>query len=602
MKKNNLQKVLAVTLAGVMAMGTLTACGNNDNADSGAGNTPSSSTPVNNGGDTNTGADNNGGDTNAGGDTSNGGAAVAGIEGFVPFENRVTLNIPVYQRATPNGAADAGNNYWTQWIQKEFGDKYNIEVNFSDWVIPRGEENAMYAQWASVQKLPTVCFEYDYPDLTLYQNEGYLQEYDVDWFKQIAPTYWATMEKNGLDEFTKINGENVLLIGERAYGQTNYQFVTFYRKDWVEAAGWTEYPTDPEELLKLYAKIDELGLCNGDYLLGGTRVEGNGVDQNYAYRSYPQDKELWATTGDYDVPALPTEAQKKFLAWQNKLYNLGYIDKEYNTKTMDYAISDFVSGKSFTYATYSTNNIAALDQFYEANPDGKLGIVVNPGPTTYDYDGSCTGFRPNSIFGQYIGFSATATEDEMKAFAMYLEWMSQPDVLFTLQWGEEGVNFNYDESGTPKAIPVADQPADKVMGHNNNVDMWCLVAATASQGSVDKDIQAITPLGYPDSDQFFKDIKANYEGQLACYEAGMASPDCSFTVSIAANDEYKNTLYTLYAELRDKIVMGSEEDFEANYADACQRYLEAGYQAIIDEKKAAFDAGNYVEQAAHFFK
>lgn len=591
MKKNNLQKVLAATLAGVMAMGTLTACGGGDDTNASAsasGSTPAStesSAASTSGGEASQPADN----------------AVAGIDGFTAFENTVTLNIPVYQRATPNGAADAGNNYWTAWIQKEFGEKYNIDVNFQDWVIPRGEENAMYAQWASVQKLPTVCFEYDYPDLTLYQSEGYLQEYDVDWFKQIAPTYWAAMEENGLDEFTKINGENVLLIGTRPYGQTNYQFVTFYRQDWVEAAGWDKYPTDPDELLQLYAKIDELGLCKGDYLLGGVKIEGNGVDQNYAYRSYPQDKELWATTGDYDVPALPTEAQKALLKWNNQLYNLGYIDKEYNTKTKDYEISDFVSGKCFTYATYSTTNVQALDQFYEANPDGKLGIVVNPGPTTYA-NGTCSAFRPNSIFGQYIGFSATATEDEMKAFAMYLEWMSQPDVLFTLQWGEEGVNFNYDESGTPVSIPVADQPADKVMSHNDNVDMWCLVTATRTFNDVDKDIQAIAPTGYPDSDQFFKDIKANYEGQLACYEAGMASPDCSFTVSIAANDEYKATLYTLYATLRDKIVMGSEADFEKNYEDACKEYLDQGYQAIIDEKKAAFEAGNYVEQAAHFFK
>ena len=593
MKKNNLQKVLAVALASTMAMGALTACGGDDS-------TSASGTPASTGGDTNASAS-TGGDTSTPASTEGDTATVAGIDGFVPFENTVTLNIPVYQRATPNGAADAGNNYWTEWIRKEFGEKYNIDVNFADWVIPRGEENAMYAQWASVQKLPTVCFEYDYPDLTLYQNEGYLAEYDVDWFKQIAPTYWAAMEENGLDEFTEINGENVLLIGTRPYGQTNYQFVTFYRQDWVEAAGFDTYPTDPEKLLELYAKIDELGLCNGDYLLGGTKVEGNGVDQNYAYRTYPQDKELWATTGDYDVPALPTEAQKALLKWENQLYNLGYRDKEYNTKTMDYQISDFVSGKCFTYATYSTNQVQALTDFYAANPDGKLGIVVNPGPETYA-NGANMGFRPNGIFGQYIGFSVTATEDEKKAFAMYLEWMSQPDVLFTLQWGEEGVNFNYDENGTPVSIPVADQPADKVMSHNDNVDMWCLVTATRTFNDVDKDIQAIAPTGYPDSDQFFKDIKANYEGQLACYEAGMASPDCSFTVSIAANDEYKNTLYTLYAELRDGIVMGSEADFEKNYEDACKKYLDAGYQAIIDEKKAAFEAGNYVEQAAHFFK
>ena len=323
MKKNNLQKVLAVALASTMAMGALTACGGDDS-------TSASGTPASTGGDTNASAS-TGGDTSTPASTEGDTATVAGIDGFVPFENTVTLNIPVYQRATPNGAADAGNNYWTEWIRKEFGEKYNIDVNFADWVISRGEENAMYAQWASVQKLPTVCFEYDYPDLTLYQNEGYLAEYDVDWFKQIAPTYWAAMEENGLDEFTEINGENVLLIGTRPYGQTNYQFVTFYRQDWVEAAGFDTYPTDPEKLLELYAKIDELGLCNGDYLLGGTKVEGNGVDQNYAYRTYPQDKELWATTGDYDVPALPTEAQKALLKWENQLYNLGYRDKEYQS-------------------------------------------------------------------------------------------------------------------------------------------------------------------------------------------------------------------------------------------------------------------------------
>lgn len=594
MKKNNLQKVLAATLASVMVVGTLTACGGGDDANASA--SASGSTPASTGSTAaSTSSTSNEASSQPAAD------AVAGIDGFTAFENTVTLNIPVYQRPTPNGAADAGDNYWTEWIRKEFGEKYNIDVNFKDWVIPRGQENEMYAQWAAVQKLPTVCFEYDYPDLTLYQSEGYLAEYDIDWFKQIAPTYWAAMEENGLDQFTEINGENVLLIGTRPYGQTNYQFVTFYRKDWVEAAGWDTYPTDPDELLKLYAKIDELGLCNGDYLLGGVKVEGNGADQNYAYRSYPMDKELWATTGDYVVPALSTEAQKAFLKWENQLYNLGYRDKEYNTKTKDYEISDFVSGKCFTYATYTTNTIQALDDFYKQNPDGKLGVVVNPGPETYA-NGTTTGFRPNGIFGQYIGFSVTATEDEKKAFAMYLEWMSQPDVLFTLQWGEEGVNFNYDENGSPKAIPVADQPADKVMSHSNNVDMWCLVTATATLGDVDKDIQAITPLGYPDSDQLFKDIKANYEGQLACYEAGMAAPDCSFTVSIAAQDEYKDTLFTKYATLRDQVVMGSEADFEANYEKASKEYLESGYQAIIDERKAAFEAGNYVEQLPQFFK
>ena len=39
------------------------------------------------------------------------------------------------------------------------------------------------------------------------------------------------------------------------------------------------------------------------------------------FRDYPQDELTWATTGDYQVPALSTEAQKRLLKWNNELYN-----------------------------------------------------------------------------------------------------------------------------------------------------------------------------------------------------------------------------------------------------------------------------------------
>jgi len=499
---------------------------------------------------------------------------------------KVTLRIPIYQRATPNGAADAANNYWTKWVQTEFGDKYGYNVEYV--ALTRGEENAAYANYAADGNLPVVCFEYDYPDAALYYNEGYFQTYDVDWFKSIAPTYWKNMVDNGLDNYTKINGDNVLLIGTRAYGNTNYQFVTFYRLDWVEAAGYTEYPNDPDEELKMLKKIKSLGL-GGDHLLGGTQTsKDNGVDQNYPYRTYPQDGLTRAQQGDYSIPALTLEAQKKLLARQNLLFNEGFIDDEYTQRESTFAVSDFVNGDVIAYSCYATQKVEVLDQFYAANPGAKLGIRVNNGPETFA-DGTNTAFRPNGIFGEYIGFSKDATKEQMEGFAKDLEWMSQPETLFTLQYGIEGVTFEYDAAGKPQYLDQAGKAEQQ--GHNNNVDMWCLVAATKTSGSVDEDILAITPQGYPDSDAFFKMIKANYEGQVACYNAGMCAVDPRFAEPVQAEADNKATLTAKYAELRDKIVTGSVADFEKNYKAACEEYLAAGYQKVIDGRTDAYNAG-----------
>ena len=37
----------------------------------------------------------------------------------------------------------------------------------------------------------------------------------------------------------------------------------------------------------------------------------------------------------------------------------------------------------------------------------------------------------------------------------------------------------------------------------------------------------------------------------------------------------------------------TDEEFESMYESMSQSYLDAGYQEILDEKQAAFDAGQY---------
>ena len=563
------KKVTASVLAALMAMGTLTGCGGSTDAgaDTSTKDTAAVSTEAS---------------TDAGTST-----AVAGIDGWEAFADNVTLQIPVYDRGSSgNGCSDVENNYWTKWVQENFGDKYNITVEYVG--ITRSDVMTDYAMLAASQSLPTICMEYDYDKLASWQADGYLQTYDVEEFKQIAPTYWETMVEHGNDAYTKLSDEDYLVLGYRPYGNTTYTWCTFYRQDWLEEAGFSEYPVgDNTKLLELYAKLVENG---HKYPLSGKKVSGAGIDQNYGYRDYPQDETTWATTGDYQIPALSTEAQKRFLKFENELYNDGYYNPEYYLRDASEAEADFINGEAFTWTGYISSTMNVLNSFYETNPDGKLAVAVTPSTWTQDETwGSSASYRPGTNFGMMIGFANDATEDEVKAAMMYLEWLNQPENLFTMQWGIEGVNFNYDDNGDP--VAVADQTGlDEQQGHNNNVDYWCAVTAVKTLGSIEKDIKAITPQGIPQD--FYDQILANYNGQVAIYEAGKANSDCLFATSIDAVTEYNQTLYDLYTEYRDKLTMCSKDQFDALYDELSQKYLEAGYQEVIDERQAALDAGN----------
>lgn len=572
MKKKTLQRAAALALTAVMAMGTLTACGNTENPGSSGAGTPSGS------GNTDTPSDSNNGGTQTPANTA------AGMEGWTAFGNRVTLQIPVYDRGdSSNGCSDVVNNYWTKWVQDNFGEKYNIDVQYI--AITRNDVMTDYTLLATGQDLPTVLMEYDYDKLATWQAEGYLQPYDMEQLKTVAPTYYQNMVDNGIDIYTQLAGEDYLCLGQRPYGNTNYTWITWYRQDWLDEAGMS-YPKTSEERLALYAKLVELG---HQYPAGGTKIAGAGADQNYGWRDYPQDEVTWATTGDYQIPALSTEAQKRLLKFENELYNKGYKNPEYYTRDVSEANADFINGQIFEWAGYTSSTMDVLKSFYETNPDARLGVVVCASDLVVDEKwGSSNAFRPTNVFGAMTAFAFDATPDEIKAAMMYMEWLSQPENLFTMQWGVEGVNFNYDGE-TP--VAVADQKGlAEQQGHNNNVDYWMIVTASKTLGNIEKDIAAISPQGLPQD--FYQDILANYQGQNALYNANKANSDCNFATSFDSVAEYGNILKEeLYPQYRDQLTMCAPEEFDALYDELSKKYLDAGYQKVIDERKAAYDNG-----------
>ena len=571
MKRNALQRVLSAACVGSMAVGMLAGCGS-----SGSGTSQTAAST----------------ETAASAETAESTEASAeaapegaGIDSWTAFESPVDLTVAVYDRGDAgNGCSDVVDNYWTKWVQENFGNTYNINVKYV--AITRSNVMADYAMLASTQSLPTICMEYDYDKLATWATEGYLQTIDLDQFKQIAPTYWGNMEANGLTGYTYMADGDYIVLGQRPYGDTNYTFCTWYRKDWLEEAGYSELPQTNTELLELYQKLVDNG---HEYPLSGAKVAANGADQNYGFRDYPQDELTWATVGDYQIPAMGSEANKRFLKFQNELYNRGFINNEYYLRVDSDVQADFINGKAFQWSGYVSSTMDVLNSFYEANPDAELGVMVSSDQWISDSNwGSSNSFRPNNVFGAMIGFANNATEDQVKAAEMYLEWMSQEDNLFTMTWGIEGKNFNYVDG---KPVAVGDQTGlEEQQGHNNNVDYWMVVTASKSFGNIEDDIAAINPQGLPQD--FYDDILANYKGQHALYEAGYANVDCLFGGALESVAEYGTSLKEeVYPELRDSLTMCKPEEFDALYEESAQKYLDAGFQAVIDERTKLYNDG-----------
>ena len=231
-------------------------------------------------------------------------------------------------------------------------------------------------------------------------------------------------------------------------------------------------------------------------------------------------------------------------------------------------------------------NVDWLTAFYEQNPGAELAVVsttqvVEPGVADFPQ------IRADNPFGMIVGFSSLATPEQLKAAWMYMEWMSQPETLNVIENGVEGVTFELNEAGLP--VVFGDYRGPEMLNHNMNIDMTCVVHASKKVGTIEQTITALAPQGLPQD--FTQALIDNYYGLKEIADKGWAYSDPVFSVAIAAESEYNATLLALWKEYATLLTKCPVDEFEALYAELSQKYLEAGYQEIIDERLAAYEAG-----------
>ena len=491
------------------------------------------------------------------------------------FPQRVTIQIPVYDRAFQGW--NVTDNYWTRWIQREFGDKYNITVQYV--AIGRSTEVQDFTQLLASHRAPTIIFHYDMPVAVNYYGQGVMKPLNWDEIAHYAPGYWAKA-KGMIERYGTINKEKVFFFAERPAADN---WTTLIRKDWVERAGYkVEDLTSLEVFNQMLLKWKDLRL--GTF---GDQLKMNNYTFNYAFRDWPINEAERTLYSELNVADLTTNATKAWLKDMNWKYNNGVLDREFYLRNDDAKTkAEFIAGRTGTYGFYMTGNTDVIANLKANNRSAEVAVLPINALVPRGKMPQSRGYWP---FGMIMGINYEATDQQRIAVWMFMDWMSKAENLFTLQNGIQGQNFRLLPNGLPEKIANFNGASN--LSPNSNKDYWCL---------------AVEALSYPTDDMFWAANKAlwsppGYENLvddiIKYYKAGTPyrTPDPLWTVPIAAMNEHRADLNVLFQELYVKCVTATEAQFETVYADACRTYLNAGYQAILTEKQRVISAGSYIK-------
>ncbi|RTE10283.1 extracellular solute-binding protein [Paenibacillus whitsoniae] len=478
----------------------------------------------------------------------------------------VTLKIEVFDRGNaPAGAGPVDNNFWTQWIQKNFGDPNNIKLQFIP--VPRNQEVDKLNVLMASGDAPDMVFTYDQPTINNYVKNGGLTDLG------------KLIDDNG-PNLKKFLGQDVLNYGIFSGKQYTIpakrplQFTqsSYIRKDWLDKLGMPVPKTTDEfyKTMKAFKEKDP-GQTGGKVIpydfsaMNGTNITTAGLLISSFVKKISEED-------FYAVPELLKPGYKEGVQFLNKMNQEGLINPDFaldkDGKTFEKDVANGLVGAFTALAAHPNlmGNGGVLDTL-KKNVPGAEFVAMDPFTNE-------EGKHPKGIYdpiGAYI--IVPKTSKHAAEVVKYLDWMSKPDVLFTLQNGIEGQHYTL-ENGFPKAITTDE--AKKTFYNNTDIAM---ISNGKDFGSKDKNIDAAA-IQFPNYKELAKQTIIN------ALNDGYTNP--RFDRPIDAEIKNAKTLSDKAQEAVVKSVLAKPEEFSKTFDAITAEYLKIGGQAMIDEKRAAY--------------
>jgi putative aldouronate transport system substrate-binding protein len=171
-----------------------------------------------------------------------------------------------------------------------------------------------------------------------------------------------------------------------------------------------------------------------------------------------------------------------------------------------------------------------------------------------------------------------ATNDEPLASLLYIDWISKLDNRKFLQIGEEGATHEKLPDGSVKILAAK---GDKIMNSPNNIDYTI----------------TINGLDLGDPDLTLKSIANGYAGVdsrlvMKAYEVASNGAYVGKRVTVGpikAEEGQGPALSEKRDKMLDQAVVAKPDKFDSVFDSGLQDYLKSGGQAIIDERKVAYE-------------
>ncbi len=493
-----------------------------------------------------------------------------------------TLRVEVFDRTI------AGLNIEDCWqlhyAQEKFGDPNGIKIEFVP--VSRWEEGDILTTQVNGQNAPDICVTYN---------------------GELVNSLIADDGVKVLDDLIAECGQNIVsFLGEKllAYGtfdpdgdgvKSQYTIPArrisvvnqgaFVRSDWLKALGMEEPKTIDELEKYLYAaKEAKLG--------GELTIPFNYAifvsNPMFALRHYISafvdfsqiTEEDWVAYKD-NPEMLP--GAKDMFKKLNQWYNDGLLYENFAIDT-DSTIGDtYMTMGNFGYFLQQYDQPWRTDKNYQSemakNVPGAEWIPVNCWANIYDgrtlhdnYDAAgLTVFIPHWV-----------SDETAKAAVMYLDWMAQPENMFMLQNGTEGINY---ETLNADGLPINAKPTEEVPDENKlHAGDVCFLANGFNFGDDAKNA-AYVALSFPGYEELV--------ARSVMYSNTDAWTQLSFTVAIEAATDYSATVITKQNELIAQIISCDPANFDAVWDEYIQAIRDSGADEVIEAYRQAYKDGNW---------